>query len=143
MRVNYYIRFMRATRKVSELSLSKGISEIKETPEEKFEESKFKNDMDFEDFLKIKNSKSGYICIEKTSKNSGYLSKNQKREGFTPMFSENFSCYIYLDDPFEDYYYTSTIEYIDWEKKEFRTRNSTYSFLFKEMSPEEYDKTIL
>lgn len=134
---------MRATRKVSELSLSKGVTEIKGMSEKDFKGSKFEDDMTLEDFIKIKNSKSGYILVEKISRNSGYLSENQKREGFTPLFAEDFSCYIYLDDPFEDYYYTSIIESIDWEKKEFRTRNSTYSFVFKEMSPEEYDKTIL
>lgn len=134
---------MRATRKVSELSLSKGVTEIKGMSEKDFKGSKFEDDMTLEDFIKIKNSKSGYILVEKISRNSGYLSKNQKREGFTPLFAEDFSCYIYLDDPFEDYYYTSVIESIDWDKKEFRTRNSTYSFVFKEMSPEEYDKTIL
>lgn len=134
---------MRATRKVSELSLSKGVTEIKGMSEKDFKGSKFEDDMTLEDFIKIKNSKSGYILVEKISRNSGYLSKNQKREGFTPLFAEDFSCYIYLDDPFEDYYYTSIIESIDWDKKEFRTRNSTYSFVFKEMSPEEYDKTIL
>lgn len=134
---------MRATRKVSELSLSKGVTEIKRMSEKDFKGSKFEDDMTLEDFIKIKNSKSGYILVEKISRNSGYLSKNQKREGFTPLFAEDFSCYIYLDDPFEDYYYTSVIESIDWDKKEFRTRNSMYSFVFKEMSPEEYDKTIL
>lgn len=134
---------MRATRKVSELSLSKGVTEIKEMSEENFKGSKFENDMTFEDFVKIKNSKSGYIQIKKISKNPGYLSESQKREGFTPLLAEGFSCYVYLDDLFEDYYYTSTIENIDWEKQEFTTRNSTYSFIFKEMSPEEYDKTIL
>lgn len=134
---------MRATRKVSELSLSKGVTEIKGMSEKDFKGSKFEDDMTLEDFIKIKNSKSGYILVEKISRNSGYLTKNQKREGFTPLFAEDFSCYIYLDDPFEDYYYTSVIESIDWDKKEFRTRNSTYSFVFKEMSPEEYDKTIL
>ncbi len=134
---------MRITRKVSQIPLVKGVREIKEMDIANFENSKFKEEMEEKDFLLIKGTKSGYIFIRKISNNSGYLSNNESRNGFTPMFSEGLSCYIFLDDLYEDYYYTSVIESIDWENKIFTTINSKYSFEFKEMSPEEYDKTIL
>lgn len=133
---------MRATRKVSQVPLVKGVREIKELEIDKFQESKFKDEMDYQDFLKIKNSRSGYILIEKISDNPGYLNSKEKREGFTPLFSEGFSCHVLLDDHYEDYYYTSTIDSIDWYNNTFTTKNSKYSFVFKEMSPEEYDKNM-
>lgn len=135
---------MRATRKISQVALVKGVQEIKEMEVDDFQNSNFKEEgMGYQDFLKIKNSKSGYICIKKISDNSGYLNSNESREGFTPLFSEGFSCHVLLDDLYEDYYYTSTIELIDWNNNTFITKNSEYSFVFKEMSPEDYDKTIL
>jgi hypothetical protein len=134
---------MRITRKVSQIPLVKGVQEIKEMDIADFRASKFKEEMEEKDFLLIKETKSGYIFIRKISNNSGYLSNNEGRNGFTPMFSEGLSCYIFLDDLHEDYYYTSVIESIDWENKIFTTINSKYSFEFKEMSPEEYDKTVL
>ena len=134
---------MRNYRKVSETPLVKGVKTIKEMSnnEEDFNRSTFHVDdgMSYEDFLKIRNSKSGKITIKKISENCGYLRGGESRDGFTPIFAEGFSCYVYLDDPFENYYYTSTIDSIDWEKGEFKTKNSTYSFTFSEMSPEEYD----
>ena len=134
---------MRNYRKVSETPLTRGVLEIKKMGDskEEFNKSTFHVDdgMSYEDFLKIKNSKSGQITLKKVSENCGYLRSGETRNGFTPLLAEDFSCYVYLDDPFENYYYTSTIESIDWEKGEFKTKNSTYSFTFKEMSPEEYD----
>ena len=135
---------MRATRKISQVPLVKGVQEIKDMKIEDFQESKFKKEgMDYQDFLKIKNSRSGYIQIKKISDNPGYLYSNESREGFTPLFSDGFSCHVLLDDPYEDYYYTSTIDSIDWHNNTFKTKNSEYSFIFKEMSAEDYDKTIL
>ena len=135
---------MKNYRKVSDAPLTKGVRTIKEMGDskEEFLNSTFHTEdgMNYEDFLKIKKSKSGRILIKKISENCGYLRGGEAREGFTPIFAEGFSCYVYLDDPFEDYYYTSTIENIDWENKVFKTKNSTYSFSFKEMSAEEYDK---
>ena len=135
---------MRNYRKVSETPLTRGVLEIKKMGDskEEFNKSTFHVDdgLSYEDFLKIKNSKSGQITLKKVSENCGYLRSGETRDGFTPLLAEDFSCYVYLDDPFENYYYTSTIESIDWEKGEFKTKNSTYSFTFKEMSPEEYDK---
>jgi hypothetical protein len=74
---------------------------------EEFQNSTFHTEdgMNYEDFLKIKKSKSGRILIKKISENCGYLRGGEAREGFTPIFAEDFSCYVYLDDPFEDYYY--------------------------------------
>jgi hypothetical protein len=135
---------MRATRKISQLPLVRGVQELKNMENDDFQKSKFKEDgMEYQDFLKIKNSRSGYIHVKKLSDNPGYLNNNEGREGFTPLFSEGFSCHIFLDDLYEDYYYTSTIESIDWHNNTFTTKNSEYSFVFKEMSPEDYDKTIL
>ena len=135
---------MRNYRKVSETPLTKGVKAIKEMGDsiEEFQKSTFyvDDEMKYEDFLKIKNSKWGKIFIQKISENCGYLRNGEARDGFTPLFSEGFSCYVYLDDPFENYYYTSTIDSIDWENRLFKTKNSTYSFSFVEMSPEEYDK---
>lgn len=136
---------MRINRKVLETPLVKGIEELKKMTEEEFLESHFykEDGIDLEYFHKIKNSKSGYIRIIKTSDNQGYLRESESREGFTPILAEDFSCHVILDDIYEDYYYTSTIQKIYWDKGEFETKNSTYSFVFKEMSPEEYDKTVL
>ena len=136
---------MRINRKVLETPLVKGVEELKKMTEEEFLESHFykEDGIDLEYFHKIKNSKSGYIRIIKTSDNQGYLRESESREGFTPILAEDFSCHVILDDIYEDYYYTSTIQKIHWDKGEFETKNSTYSFVFKEMSPEEYDKTVL
>ena len=79
----------------------------------------------------IQNSKVGYIKITKSTDNPGYLISGEFREGYTPAFGEGLSCFI---DGVDEYYYTSTIQSIDWEEKKFYTLNSIYEFEFVESS---------
>jgi len=98
-----------------------------------------------EDFLKkydnneelyniIHNSKVGNIEITKISDNPGYLSVNDTVSGFTAGFGEGMSCFI---DCISSYYYTSTVQKIDWENKIFYTLNSKYSFKFNEFNSQD------
>lgn len=79
----------------------------------------------------IQNSKVGHIKITKSTDNPGYLTSGEFREGYTPAFGEGLSCFI---DGVNEYYYTSTIQSIDWEEKKFYTLNSIYEFEFVESS---------
>lgn len=128
-------------KKITERTLVKGVTELKNfTTEEEFLNSPHSKDFGIDDWKKIKNSKWGSIKIKKESDNLGYLKSNEAREGYTPIFAEGFSCFIFInDDPLEDYYYTSNIVNIDWDKGLFNTLNSTYSFILDEMTPEEYE----
>lgn len=79
----------------------------------------------------IQNSKVGHIKITKSTDNPGYITSGESREGYTPAFGEGLSCFI---DGVNEYYYTSTIQSIDWEEKKFYTLNSIYEFEFVESS---------
>lgn len=97
-------------------------------------------DMHLKDFVKvggtlelyqaIKDSKVGYIKITKISSNDGYLSEGESEEGITAAFGEGISLYI---AGVEQWYRTSVIRKIFWDKKEFTTMNSRYKFEFEEI----------
>lgn len=78
----------------------------------------------------IKDSKVGYIKITKISSNHGYLSEGESEEGITAAFGEGISLYI---AGVEQWYKTSVIQKINWNKGEFTTVNSRYKFEFKEI----------
>lgn len=78
----------------------------------------------------ISNSKSGYLKIEKVSKNFGYLMYGERFEGYTAIFGENLA--VYLINPY-NYFHTSIIKNINWKKHIIKTMNSEYSFEFKEI----------
>lgn len=86
--------------------------------------------------------KCGYIEIKKISKNIGYLNENDTIKGITYCFSENCSLWVFTDNYSEDFYYTSVINKIDFDKNEFITKNSAYSFSFKELTIEECNKFL-
>ena len=90
--------------------------------------TKFKLSDEYAD--KLLKSKVGYIRIQKISGNPGYLRSGGIEEGWCFVFGEGFSCYI---DNGYSYYYTSTIQKIDWDKNEFDTINSRYSFELDEI----------
>lgn len=88
-----------------------------------------------EDFLKqpgsteelyqaLHNSQSGWIQIER-------LSDGIKSHGWTAGFGEGISCRV--DGP-NNWWITSPIKHIDWDKQIFKTKNSTYRFIFKHES---------
>ena len=92
----------------------------------------------------IGNSKSGYLKIEKVSKNFGYLMHGERFEGYTTIFGENLA--VYLINPY-NYFHTSVIKKIDWKKHIIKTMNSEYSFEFKEIEDlnkvlEEFDNEV-
>lgn len=92
----------------------------------------------------IGNSKSGYLKIEKVSKNFGYLMHGERFEGYTTIFGENLA--VYLINPY-NYFHTSVIKKIDWKKRIIKTMNSEYSFEFKEIEDlnkvlEEFDNEV-
>lgn len=97
-------------------------------------------DMHLRDFVKaggnaelhraIKDSKVGYIKITKISNNPGYLSNDESEEGITAAFGEGISLYI---AGVEQWYRTSVIQKINWDKGDFTTVNSRYKFEFKEI----------
>lgn len=74
----------------------------------------------------VKKSKMGDIEIEKVVDNP---LDAVKMKGITPGIGEGISCYIEDDDV---YYYTSTVQSIDWENNVFHTLNSEYKFKFNE-----------
>lgn len=78
----------------------------------------------------IKDSKVGYIKITKVSSNGGYLSSGESEEGITAAFGEGLSLYI---ADVEQWYRTSVIQKIYWDKGEFTTLNSRYKFEFEEI----------
>ena len=92
----------------------------------------------------ISNSKSGYLKIEKVSKNFGYLMHGERFEGYTTIFGENLA--VYLINPY-NYFHTSVIKKIDWKKHIIKTMNSEYLFEFKEIEDlnkvlEEFDNEV-
>ena len=74
----------------------------------------------------IKKSKMGDIEIEKVVDTP---LDAVKMKGITPGFGEGISCYMEDNDT---YYYTSTVQSIDWENNVFHTLNSEYKFKFNE-----------
>lgn len=72
----------------------------------------------------ISNSKLGIIKIEKVG------DPNNKHWGFTAGFGEGIRCY--MSNEYE-WFTTSIIQKIDWDKKEFQTMNSVYKFEFDEI----------
>lgn len=78
----------------------------------------------------IKDSKVGYIKITKISDNGGYLTQGESQEGITAAFGEGLSLYI---AGVEEWYRTSVIQKIYWDKGEFTTCNSRYKFEFTEI----------
>lgn len=78
----------------------------------------------------IKDSKVGYIKITKMSNNSSYLLSGESKEGITAAFGEGLSLYI---AGIEQWYRTSIIQKIFWDKGEFTTLNSRYKFEFTEI----------
>lgn len=92
----------------------------------------------------ISNSKSGYLKIEKVSKNFGYLMNGERFEGYTAIFGENLA--VYLINPY-NYFHTLIIKNINWKKHIIKTMNSEYSFEFKEIKDlnkilEEFDNEV-
>lgn len=92
----------------------------------------------------ISNSKSGYLKIEKVSKNFGYLMYGERFERYTAIFGENLA--VYLINPY-NYFHTSIIKNINWKKHTIKTMNSEYSFEFKEIKDldkllEEFDNEV-
>ena len=79
----------------------------------------------------LQDSKSGEIEVTKISENIGNIQKGDTYRGFTPAFGEGIA--VYISNP-REWFKSSTIQSIDWEKHLFKTRNSTYSFKFKEIA---------
>lgn len=78
----------------------------------------------------IQDSKVGHIKITKVSSNGGYLSSGESEEGITAAFGEGLSLYI---ADVGQWYRTSVIQKIYWDKGEFTTLNSRYKFEFEEI----------
>lgn len=78
----------------------------------------------------IKDSKVGYIRVTKISTNGGYLPPGGSEEGITAAFGEGISLYI---ADVEQWFRTSNIQKIYWDKGEFTTLNSRYKFEFTEI----------
>lgn len=85
----------------------------------------------------VKHSKSGYLRITKVSTNIGYLMNGETFEGYAPMFATGIAVYIIQPN---NYFHTSVIVDIDWEKHIIQTYNSEYSFEFREI--EDLDKLL-
>lgn len=79
-------------------------------------------------YLALKNSKMGWIEVEKISKNGGYYETGAQHMGFTLAFAEGIGCYMTHGDR---WFTTSIILKIDWDKGEFTTLNSVYKFRFE------------
>lgn len=75
-------------------------------------------------------SKSGYIRVEKISKNKGAIATGDVYEGYTDAFGEGLSVYIGRLKPI---FRSSTIQKIDYKRGIFKTLNSVYKFTFKEL----------
>lgn len=71
----------------------------------------------------LHNSKCGYIRI--TNFDTG-----ETHYGITGAFGENIGCYMSNED---EWFTTSIIQKIDWDKKKFQTMNSVYKFEFEEL----------
>jgi hypothetical protein len=79
----------------------------------------------------IQESKCGEIEVTKLSENLGNIQKGDTYRGFTPAFGEGVA--VYISNP-REWFRSSTIQSIDWDKGTFKTLNSTYSFKFKEIA---------
>lgn len=85
----------------------------------------------------LNNSKIGKISIKKISDNAGYLNKNNWFSGITANFGEGMG--VYISDTAE-WFQSSVITSIDWDKNQFETLNSTYEFRFEELDEEVLNK---
>ena len=79
----------------------------------------------------IRESKCGEIEVTKLSENLGNIQKGDTYRGFTPAFGEGVA--VYISNP-REWFRSSTVQSIDWDKGTFKTLNSTYSFKFKEIA---------
>lgn len=73
-------------------------------------------------FNLFKESREGYMRIRRVKPSTG-----EPHEGWTYAFAAGLP--LHIDRP-DNWYHTSNIKKIDWEKKTFTTLNSTYSFEF-------------
>ena len=105
-------------------SLMMKIMEVRQMSEEDFVKKYGKDYMFL--YEAINKSKMGDIEIEKVVDNP---LDTVKMKGITPGFGEGISCYMEDNDT---YYYTSTVQSIDWENNVFHTLNSEYKFKFNE-----------
>lgn len=103
------------------------IMEIRQMSEEDFV-NKYGKDSIFI-YEAVKKSKMGDIEIKKISNDPLDTVKVIKMKGITPGFGEGISCCMEDKDM---YYYTSTVQSIDWENNIFHTLNSEYKFKFNE-----------
>jgi hypothetical protein len=88
----------------------------------------------------LKNGRCGYISLRKVSENAGYLDPGCERHGITYNFCEGASVFVITDTADEEYYYTSTVEYIG--KNHFGTKNSKYEYTFRPMILDGCDRTV-
>lgn len=73
---------------------------------------------------KVINSKAGFISIKRKSDGEGI------NDALVIIFGEGLACYCSNE---VEWYMTSNVQHIDWEKSEFQTLNSTYEFKFEEL----------
>lgn len=71
-------------------------------------------------YKSLQKSISGYLIIQREKPAS-----EDTHEGWTYVFAVGLP--LHLDRP-EDWYSTSNIAWIDWDKRRFGTKNSLYSF---------------
>lgn len=84
-------------------------------------------------YNKVKNAKSGLIKVYKISDNPG-IEKGVEYFGVTTTFGEGLGLYI---DNIANWFRSSVIQKIDWDKSEFMTLNSVYHFEFDELDETE------
>ena len=84
-------------------------------------------------YNKVKNAKSGLIKVYKISDNPG-IEKGVEYFGVTTTFGEGLGLYI---DNIANWFRSSVIQKIDWDKSEFMTLNSVYHFEFNELDETE------
>ena len=103
-----------------------GIKKLKQMSKEEFLQQ---NGATEELYDILQNSKEGYIEIWKED---GSVEKH----GYTQAFGEGISVRM---DNVKEWYITSVIKYINWDKGYFDTLNSRYYFKFKEDDFKEND----
>lgn len=103
-----------------------GIKKLKQMSKEEFMQQ---NGATEELYDILQNSKEGYIEIWKED---GSVVKH----GYTQAFGEGISVRM---DNIKEWYITSVIKYINWDKGYFDTLNSRYYFKFKEDDFKEND----
>ncbi len=101
----------------------------KATPEKEFLKTYGSEEM----YNDLQKAKVGYIKVQKISDNPG-IETGKVYEGITGAFGENIA--VWISNP-STWFHTSTIKSIDWDKKRFKTENSTYAFEFEEINFDE------